>query len=360
MPRRNKYKVNNESFSDEDFIKDCPRHKLIPTILPKTSRIIVMGDIHGDLNLAIKSFKLAKLIDDELNWIAQPPNTVVVQVGDQIDSCRPTPEMDCNKDRNKDDKFEDIKVLEFFNDMQKKAERKGGNVYSLLGNHELMNVQGSFNYVSYDNLHQFYYQSNKIEYRGEQGRKDAFAPGGPMSNMLACTRPSILIIGSNMFVHAGVLPALTKYLDYYNIDANSKLKYLNGIVRRWLLNKLNDKDQEELRKIVIENMELSPFWTRIYGSIPKDTQMNTPICSDHIKPVLQVFKIGTVIVGHTPQMKSDSYGINGTCYEKDKNTLYRVDGGFSRGFRVFNSNTIIQVLEILDDNQFNIYTDYNL
>src|SRR5207248_3296699 len=108
--------------------------------------------IHGDLNLAIKSFKLAKLIDDYGNWIADPPNTVVVQVGDQIDSCRYVPGVnECHREIKPGDVAEDMKVLDWFDRMHEVAARSGGAVYSLLGNHELMNAEGDFRYVSHAN-----------------------------------------------------------------------------------------------------------------------------------------------------------------------------------------------------------------
>ena len=50
------------------------------------NRIIVIGDIHGD----IKRFKSilidSKIINNNFEWIAEPPNTIIVQLGDQIDS----------------------------------------------------------------------------------------------------------------------------------------------------------------------------------------------------------------------------------------------------------------------------------
>ena len=61
------------------------------------NNVYVLGDIHGDLSVAIKSLKLAGVIsmnlDDNLkdiskiNWTGG--NTYVVQLGDQIDRVRP-------------------------------------------------------------------------------------------------------------------------------------------------------------------------------------------------------------------------------------------------------------------------------
>ena len=356
-------KVESGFYSKDDFIKDCPNDEFIPTILPPVKRLIAIGDIHGDISLAIKSFKLANLIDDNLNWIADPPDTVVVQVGDQIDSCRPIPGVyDCKKKRQDGDVGDDINVLNFFNIMHERASHAGGAVYSLLGNHELMNAESKFQYVSYENYYNFNYVSDEGDiYRGPRGRKQAFKPGGPVAKMLACKRISVLIVGSTMFVHAGVLPVLARRLDYLNFDNETKLKYLNAVVRKWLLKKLSDENDKENIKLIINNDKISPFWTRIYGSIPENTKLNSDQCFNSVKKAIEVFKIGHIVVGHTPQMYTNRNGINGTCYEKTgENTLYRVDGGFSKAFKIFEEKHEVQVLEIIDDKIFNVITSISM
>lgn len=358
---KKKYKVNNELYSEEDFMKDCPNSDFIPTILPAVKRLIAIGDIHGDLKLAIASFKLANLIDDDYNWIADPAETVVVQVGDQIDSCRPIPQVyDCHRKKYPDDKQDDMNVIDFFNNINKKAMDAGGAVYSLLGNHELMNAEGRFDYVSHDNFVEFNYTDDDDQvYEGPKGRKDAFKTGGPISTMLACTRPSVLVVGSTMFIHAGVLPVLAKRLDHLNIDSDTKLKYLNSVVRKWLLRKLSEKQDKENKQMFVNDLKVSPFWTRIYGTIPENVDIDSNECFTSVKKTLEVFKLGQLVVGHTPQLFTNKTGINGTCYEKDDDTnkLYRVDGGFSKAFKIFDNNDMVQVLEIIDDTIFNIISD---
>jgi hypothetical protein len=75
------------------------------SIFPPVKRIIVLGDIHGDYNMMIELLKLAKVIDDKDNWIGD--ETYVVQVGDQIDRCRPKIGSTCENDIIEND--EDIK-----------------------------------------------------------------------------------------------------------------------------------------------------------------------------------------------------------------------------------------------------------
>lgn len=366
MSLQHKFSVDiKDNLQEEaEFLRDCPNSKFIPTILPPHKRIIAIGDIHGDLDLAIRSFKLANLIDDNYNWIADPLNTVVVQVGDQIDSCRPIKNVyDCHNKKQPNDVPDDMKVIDFFDRINKQAEANGGAVYSLLGNHELMNSQQNFDYVSYANYYDFSYEVDdlSVPLRGPSGRKKGFEPGGPISKKLACSRNSVIVIGSNMFVHAGILPKLASELDYLNISSTNKLRYLNAVVRKWLLNKLSKDDNLTKNKnMFLEDTKISPFWTRVYGTIPTNSDLNSTQCFDYVKKIIEVFKIGQIVVGHTPQLYTNNAGINGTCYEKDgTNRLYRVDGGFAKAFKIFGKGDIIQVLEIIDDNEFRIIREMN-
>lgn len=359
----------SSTFMDEvDFKIDCPNYDFIPTTLPATDRIIVIGDIHGDLDLAIKSFLLADLIkvnNDEFKWIAQPPNTVVIQVGDQIDSCRPIPGENTCRKYNPHDKAEDMKVIDFFNYMHQlatKAVDSNGNpmpgaVYSLLGNHELMNADKDFRYVSNANYRDFEYDINGETYTGPIGRENAFKPGGNVAKMLGCTRNSVMIIGSNMFVHAGILPVLIDRISNVDFDSRTKLTYLNAIVRKWLVKNMDKLDSADLsnKKLFIDNADSSsPFWTRIYGQIKPGLSIDNTSCENSVGKALKVFKIGKIVVGHTPQLFVHGVGINGTCYEKNSDgSLWRVDGGFSKAF---GSQNIIQVLEILNDTEFRVLT----
>ena len=48
-----------------------------------TPRIVAIGDLHGDITNAIKTFKMAGLIDDTQNWVAN--DTIFVQTVLSID-----------------------------------------------------------------------------------------------------------------------------------------------------------------------------------------------------------------------------------------------------------------------------------
>ncbi len=319
-----KIKIVKEWFNKKDIKNTCNYYSTKYSFMPPQKRVIVIGDVHGDLIMALKAFMIAKLIDNDLNWIGG--NTVVVQVGDQIDSCRPTPDYTC-EDYN--DFPDDFHIMKLFMLLHKKAEAYGGAVISLIGNHELNNVLGDMRYVSKNNLDFF---------NGTKNRIDAFKPGGIISSYLACNYLSIVVIGSNMFLHGGLMPELLNLIEpNYDLSLKDKIFYINEVVKTWLLgfNKKNHKFMD----ILLTDQTLSPFWNRSYGTgnISKD------ICDN-----IDILKIGKMIIGHTPQVK----GINSSCNEK----LYRIDGAFSSAFKhiLKNNQKSVQILQILNDVDFSI------
>ena len=351
--------INDEIFCDKKPKKDiipnkhyCKDLPNLPTIVPAKKRIIAIGDTHGDYEATINTLKVAKLIDDELNWVAEPQDTVVVQLGDQIDRCRPYIHKCIDENATIDDEASDIKILKLFTDLHLKALKVGGAVYSLLGNHEVMNVQGKLSYVSKKGLDEFGqytdFNKNTIKFKsGWEGRQFAFKAGNELAQFLACTRQSAIIIGSFLFVHAGIVPGLLKK---YNLKKKEDLVLVNKVIKLWLLGLV----KENKIKTLLDDHNISPFWPRIFGNIPPNKSSNFKDCKV-LDNVFETFKIDGMIVGHTPQFFTNKTGINGTCDGR----LWRTDHGSSKafaGFDVFYSkrDRQVQVLEILDDKEFRV------
>ncbi len=300
---------------NQTYEEKC-KTKYLPSILPKVKRIIVIGDIHGDMDKLLKCLRIPNLIDTNNNWIGG--ETVVVQVGDQIDSCRFRGTGDCNQTINDLDKADDINILYYLTNLHNQALKQGGAVYSLMGNHELMNVTGDMRFVSHRN----------ISHTGMENRKELFKPGNKIANFLACTRRMVLVIGSNLFVHAGIIPEMT---SKYNIDNMNKLLTL------FLLDEI--KQPDHFNDLFI-NGRKSPLWTRMFG-------LKQILNCDELSQTLEFYKVGKMFVGHTPQFKE---GINSQC----NNTIWRTDVGMSRAFNVNNISNEAQVLEILNDEIINV------
>ncbi len=354
-----KYTKKERRFIKKEFPKMCGQYKYTPAIIEAKKKIVVFGDIHGDYKMAVNMFKIAGLIsidkEENIKWIGN--DTYVVQVGDQIDRCRPVSGKPCSDPRTtENDENSDIKIMELFNDLSSQANKTGGDVISLLGNHELMNVMGQMEYVSYQGIKQFeeYQDPDDASLKfsdGLEARKYAFQPGNNYARMMGCTRLPAVIIGSNLFVHAGIIDSLIEEIKLKGIN---DLEKINIKMRKWLLGLLDQNYVEH----IIKYSKNSMFWTRILGKIPPGVSMNNPKCMNNIKNVLSLFKIGSMVIGHTPQSFMYSDDINSTC----DNKIWRVDNGSSAAFNFFDddlkntgirsSSRRIQYLEIRDDTNF--------
>jgi hypothetical protein len=92
-------------------------------------RVVAIGDLHGDYENYIATLKAAGLVDKKAKWSGGKAH--LVQTGDI-------------PDRGPDTR----KIIEHITKLGKQAERKGGRVHNLIGNHEAMNVYGDLRYVS--------------------------------------------------------------------------------------------------------------------------------------------------------------------------------------------------------------------
>ena len=313
------------------WVDKCKNYKKLPSTLPAVDRIIVIGDIHGDYKILLESLIIAKVINKK-EWIGG--DTVVVQVGDQIDRCRFNGKIHCNNvGGTYNDKAEDIKILKFMTDLHKKAQEYDGAVYSLLGNHELLNVWGDLTYVSYENIKEFTNyktKDNNIINDPIIARKYAFKPGNEIAEFLGCTRQLALIIGSNLFVHAGIVPEISK---------KYKVNDLNTLLSLYLFDQLDDPTHNE----IFISSQISPLWNRVFGN-----SFSYFDCKKYMEPLYKSYKVGKIYVGHTPQLKD---GINSVC----NNKIWKVDYGASVAFEQFkkpHETKNIQVLEILNDGEF--------
>ena len=272
-------------------------------ILPKTDRIIVIGDLHADYSKTKDIFIKLKLIDNENNWIAKPKNTKVVQLGDQLDG----------GGRGFKESSGELELIKFMDDIHIKASNVGGGVYSLIGNHEIMNMLGDFTYAS---------KSDIKQQGGELSRKKIFSQGSDIFNKMSCSRNVVLKIGSFLFAHAGVLPQ--------HIDESEKhlfIKNINKLMRLFLQGEKKPYDVD-ISKYFLDKTGI--IWNREYGH-------QNPSCSK-VDYVTKMLNVGHMIVGHTIQDN-----INSKCDDK----LWRVDVGISD---VFNTSTT-ELLEILDDGE---------
>jgi hypothetical protein len=245
---------------------------------------VAIGDLHGDLDVTRRALRLAGAIDEKDAWIGG--SLVVVQTGDEID-------------RGDDDR----KILDLVERLKGEAKKAGGELIALSGNHEIMNAQRDFRYVTPSAAKAF----DDVGARGV-----ALGPGGPYANMLA-ERPLVAKVGDSIFVHGGVLPKHAKY----------GLDKMNDEVRAWLLGQRPDCPS-------IVTSEDGPVWTRMYSAAPG--RQECAVLDDALAAV----GAKRMVVGHTVQRN----GINPACEDR----VWRIDTGLSKFYQ-----GKLEVLEIRGD-----------
>ena len=241
-------------------------------LFPKTKRICAIGDLHGDLKATLHALKLGGIIEDHImpwnldkvRWIGG--ETWLVQLGDQIDRCRPENWVeDCIEDFN--DVYEDEGsnniIINLFNKLDNQGRKFGGRVIGLLGNHELMNVDGDFRYVSPMEFLEYVPKNERnnkyAEGRKPMGfyhRKKLYQRGGSISNYYANKKYSVVQVGSWIFVHGGF---------GHELASKYSILELNNAVRKWLLKQTTPSEEKIFDEIFRDDDDVSPFWCRLYS-----------------------------------------------------------------------------------------------
>jgi Calcineurin-like phosphoesterase len=251
---------------------------------PAAARVVAIGDLHGDLVSARAALALAGAIDASDSWIGG--ELVLVQTGDVLDRGD-----------------EDRQILDLLDRLHGEAEAAGGELIELSGNHEVMNVQLNFSYVT---------PGGFTAFDGGIGRELAFRPGGEYATRLA-HYPIVMKVGDTVFVHGGVLP---KHVVY-------GLDRMNAEVQSWMRGEL-------LVAPPVINDGDGLLWTRLYSSAPEYTDC------EQLEEALAMLGARRMVVAHTPQLT----GITTACDDR----VWRIDTGMSRFY-----GGPVEVLEIVGE-----------
>ena len=350
-PTNNLNKPTNNLKKSTNNLKKKKQSIDIKQAYPKVRRIIAIGDIHGDLSVLLKSLSIAKVINfdykkndinkvdlNKIRWTGK--DTYVVQIGDQIDRLR-------DKDDIFQDEGSDLKILNLLKKLNDQASKAGGKVICIYGNHELMNFDHDFRYVSPEEFKEFIGFCNKDpncnnNTPGYAERIEAFKRGGILAKQMSKTHKTIVCIGSWCFVHAGITEKLA---NKYTI------KDINDSFTNWVMGQSDNRIKE---LYFSDDDTLSPVWNRQLSDEedwkgPKSFFSTINNLNEKNKSDLKT-KLKCMAVGHTPQCFSNR-GINSACNYR----LWRIDAGMSRAFGKVDENTRrIQILEIMNDNKVKI------
>ena len=315
-------------------------------------RVVTIGDLHGDLEQTKRAFRACHLTDSKDKWIGG--KTTVVQVGDQLD-------------RGPDE----VAVMYFLERVAEEAERSGGELVRILGNHETLNIAGRFRYAQREGCADFTRwrdrqkigmelkkmcfgsekqmerryrkkkQTNWCAYETGEKRHEklpswireddvhsinrwkAVCPGGEFTKRFFAGKNVAERVGSTLFVHAGVLEHHALY----------GLENINKDIREWASNAENPRGVPPSHV----QSDQSIVWARDYAH----TEEERCDCAKLSRALHFLPGVERVVVGHTIQKGGG--GATAACDGK----VLRVDVGMSRGC---GGNTS-EGVEILNDGE---------
>ena len=400
---------------------------LFTPVLNPTNRLIIIGDIHGDLLALVKCLKLAKCIQEDLILPSEHPNftkdtqffteylnklrwiggnTHIVQLGDLIDRVRPqydngihhyNNELDATISEAIEDEASTLKIFALITKLDDLAKQVGGRFIPIIGNHELMNVEQNFGYVSLkefagfknafdtseinnmisrkrskfshrnithkisiyrqqhkqfnnnttnnttNNITNITKKTNIKNLIGYEERAAAFAPGSICANWLAIQCSPMIQIGSWLMVHGGIITGL------FNNSIN--IYTINTIIRSHLLGNTNAENEQKYNELSNSGNN-SIFWTRKisdYDDLPDNLGEYVDKVLDEYNSSITNNKqfVKYVSVGHTPQF------FNGKGVNNDNDPrVWCCDIGMSRAFGKNNGKDTRTpaILEVLNDN----------
>ena len=205
----------------------------------------------------------------------------------------------------------DREIIDLFERLRREAAEVGGQVISLIGNHELMNVDFDFSVVvtpsfeSFDNINYSPYDPQLSDMEViRRGRAAAFRPGGSYAKILA-KRPVTLILEGTVFTHAGWLPEFAEI----GIDT------VNTEIKEWLRGRGKRPDY------FMNDRSTTPTWLRTYG-YPDPTQVDC----ESLREALDMLGAKRMVIGHTIQPG----GVNAAC----DGLVWRVDVGIYEGRQI--------------------------
>jgi Calcineurin-like phosphoesterase len=268
------------------------RAQTVPDDFPGVSRIVAVGDVHGDKDAFAAVLRMAEVVDGQDKWVGGRAH--LVQIGD-ISARGP----------------QTREAFDLLMRLEKEAQAAGGRVHALIGNHEVGIMSGDLRNVvaaeyeafkgagSEERIRLEY--EKELESRKRAGRypateadleyfkkswferhppgfvehREAFSPSGPYGSWIR-THNAVIRINDTLFLHGGISP---KYV------ARTRAS-LNQAIRKELA------DPENLLP-GLGTDPLGPVWYRGFAE-----EEEGPL-EAHLKKVLAFHGVRRIVIGHT-------------------------------------------------------------
>ncbi len=222
-----------------------------------SEKIIAISDIESNYKVFRNFLIINKVIDEQLKWTFG--NGHLVLNGDFIDRSYFT-----------------TQVLWFIYKLEQEAEKHGGKVHYILGNHEIMNIQGDNRYAKskYKNI------ASVLGLKQYQLYDTTTHLGKWLQ-----TKNVVEKIGDYVFVHGGLAPEL--------VSTQIGFTKINDIARKNYQTSYFPKLERPKDEKSILNATTSPYWYRGYFEDDLD--------QFQIDKILDYYNCSQIIVGHTVQ-----------------------------------------------------------
>lgn len=240
-------------------------------------KIAALSDVHGQYELMLDLLRNNQIINDNNKWRFSDGHLVIT--GDMFD---------------RGDKV--TEVAWFLYELERQALAAGGKVHLLLGNHEVMVMNGNLKY-----LHSKYQRSAALLSRPFA---DFFRENTVLGDWLRSKNIAVKI-NDSLFVHGGFHPGLA--------SAKLNLSIINQIFKEYLVEDELESPRIGIARYLHESD--GPIWYRGYLS-------EHSISEIEIDKLINHFEVKRIVVGHTSQT------IIGTRYQ---GKVVAIDASIKKG-----------------------------
>ena len=246
--------VNSDIPGKTFLVKLRPKHVPEKSTYSKPKKMMVVSDIEGEFAAFRKLLQGNGVMDENFQWSFGENHLVLV--GDFVDRGTQVTEL-----------------LWLIYSLEAQAEAAGGKVHFILGNHEIMNMNGDHHYV-----HPRYFahaDTMKVPYL------DLFGKHAELGRWFSSKNVSERI-GNVLFAHGGFSPLINQI--------QIPLKDMNDTVRLYYTDTSSTLPSDYSKLLFSDH---SPFWYRgYYHGIPRAT-------SAQVDSTLNLYSSRYIITGHT-------------------------------------------------------------
>ncbi len=260
--------VCNVNNADNDSFKFTLQedYNIPEAVYTQPERLFVTSDVEGNFDAFYSMLVANNIMDESYNWIFGEGHLVIC--GDMVD--RGNNAWPC---------------LWLLYKLEQDAEKHGGKVHFVLGNHDVMNMHANLKYVK-----NRYIELAKI-ISGKEDEKEAWFELLSDTNEIVkwiSTKNTVEIIGKNMYLHGGISVEVA--------DAGLSIDEINNIVRKNIRNNLtNDPGNNEIENLVFSR--LGPLWYR--GLVIDYKEHYKKMTATDLETILSFYNIERIIIGHT-------------------------------------------------------------